>query len=310
MPLPFITGQKTMYKWCAAFPGREAVEKGFDASFFKNYREVRELFCIASDFCHKDIAKLCYDTVSIDYEWQTVCLLTHCYALYQIVKAKFGTPDCTAGYSQGEFTACVAAGVFPFPEILDLIHRLELLVQGSQTGREGMYRIIDIAASSLEEICRQVDETGKYVSVSAYLSDTQNVISGKWDFVERVIDKAKQSGARWAIPLKAERAFHCCLCDIPADKSARLFYEQSVNTAQFPVYSCYDGEASTDSEIIKRKLSKQLNHPLLWKALITNMADAGITHLIENGPGCTVSANSRIADGRMSCRWIGSTSEL
>lgn len=299
-----------MSDWCVAFPGREAIEKGFDASVFENYKEVRELFYIASDFCHKDIAKLCYDTVTIDYEWQAVCLVTHCYGLYQIIKAKYGVPNCVAGYSHGEFTACVAAGVFQFPEILDLIYRLEMLLRGSPTSGEVMYRFIDIATDCLEEICRQVDATGKYVSISAYLSDTQNVVSGKQDFVEMVIDKAKQSGARWAIPLKSNRAFHCCLCDISADRSARLFFDQDVNIAQFPVYSCYDGEASLDGEIIKRKLSKQLNHPLLWKALITNMANAGITHLIESGPGCTVSANSRIADERMNCRWIGSTSEL
>lgn len=299
-----------MPDWCAAFPGREAIEKGFDASFFKKYREVRELFCIASDFCHKDIAKLCYDTVPIDDEWQTVCLVTHCYGLYQMIKAEFGLPSCGAGYSQGEFTACVAAEAFQFPEILDLIYRLELLLQRIQTSREDMYRIIDISTDCLEEICHQVDEGGKYVSISAYLSDSQNVISGKQDFVGLVIDKAKQRGARWAIPLKTHRAFHCCLCDIPADKSAGLFLKHEVYTAHFPVYSCYDGEASLEGEVIKRKLSMQLNHPILWKALITNMAEAGITNLIEIGPGCTVSANTRIADGRMRCRWIGSTSEL
>lgn len=299
-----------MPNWCAAFPGREAIEKGLDTSFFKNYKEVRELFHIANDFCHKDIAKLCYDTFTIDIEWQTVCLVTHCYALYKIMKAEFGTPDCAAGYSQGEFTACVAAGVFKFPEILELIYKLELLLHGSQTTRECMYRIIGIATKRLEEICREADQTGNFVNISAYLSDTQNVISGKQDYAEVVIGKAKQNGARWAIPLNAERAFHCCLCNIPAEKSAELFFKQNVNTAEFPVYSCYDGKESLVGEIVKGKLSKQLNHPIMWKTLITNMADDGINQLIEIGPGCTVSANSRIADVRMRCKWIGSMSDL
>lgn len=296
--------------WCAAFPGREAIVKGLDSSFYKNHKEMQDLFCEASDFCHKDIAKLCYSTLSIDHDWQTVCLVTHCYAIYKSLIADFGTPDCTAGYSQGEFTACVAAGVLKFPETLGFIYQLEQLLQNSQTDKEGMYRIIDIDVNCLEKICRDVDPTGMFVSISAYISETQNIISGKHDYVTAVISRAREHSARWAIPLNTERAYHCHLRDEPAMKSRPLFRSQNVKAAEFPVYSCYDGKRSFIGERIKSKLSKQLNHPIRWKTLISKMADDGIKNLIEIGPGCTVSANSRIADSRMRCKWIGSMNDL
>lgn len=268
------------------------------------------MFQEASDFCHKNIAKMCYDAFSIDAEWQTVCLITHCYALYKIVVTHYGIPDSTAGYSQGEFTACIAAGVFKFPEILGLIYNLEQLLLNRQTSNEGMYRIIDISASRLEKICHEVDSEEKYLSISAWLSETQNIISGKQDYLEAVIKKAKENGARWAIHLKSEKAYHCQLCDEPAKKSNSFFQSQRVKEAEFPVYSCYDGKRSFSGETIKYKLSKQINHPIKWKTLITNMADDGIKNLIEIGPGCTVSANARIADSRMICKWIGTIADL
>lgn len=299
-----------MDKWCAAFPGREAVKKGLERSFYNNSKVVRDLFSQASDFCHKDIAKLCYDSSSIDNVWQTVCLVTHCYALYNIVVPAFGLPFCTTGYSQGEFTACIAAGVFQFPEILKLIYELERVLLKRQVQKECMYRIVDINVNCLEEICHTVDPTGKHVCISAYLSNTQNIISGKQDFAEAVIGRAKERGARWAISLHTNTAYHCHLCDEPARASKPLFQNQYVKAAKFPVYGCYDGKRSFAGKRIRYKLSKQLNHPIQWKTLVENMASHGITNLIELGPGCTVSANTRIAVPQMSCKWIGSMKDL
>jgi len=299
-----------MNKWCIAFPGREAVSKRMDSSFYQNYKEVRRLFEEAEDYIKKDITKMCYNSSSIPAEWQTLCLITHCYGIYKVFIDRYGLPDAVAGYSQGEFTACTAAGVFSFPEILELILKLETILQEENKKAECMYRFIDIDTSLLKEICTLVDETGNYVCISSYISDSQTIVSGSRKHVDKVIDLARKYGVRWVIDLKTEVAFHSPLCNTIRDKAEVYFIKQKLYQATCPVYSCLDGKKSIVNTIICRKLSKQINHPIQWRTIVKNMVDSGLITMYELGPGCTVSSNSRIADDRLHCRWIGSSNEL
>jgi [acyl-carrier-protein] S-malonyltransferase len=299
-----------MDNWCIVFPGREAVLKGMDDSFFKCFKEAKYAFEEAAEFCNMNLAEMCYEESIIKPQWQTICLVTHCYAIYKCILKEYGHPVCAAGYSQGEFTACTSAGVFSFPEVLGLVNRLERLLLQSNSSTECMFRLIDIETDSLEKICQVVDNSGIQVSISSYISDKQNIISGKKEEVYRVIQIAKQNGARWAIDLNSDRAYHCPLCSDTAKKSEIYFYKETLGKAEFPVYSCFDGEKSLEAYDILYKLSKQINHPIQWNKIVKNLVKNDIFKMTEIGPGCTVSANSRIADSRLICKWIGCMDDI
>lgn len=293
-----------------AFPGREAVVKGLNNSFTDKYTLSKQVFEKASDFMKYDIAKVCYSGTLIDEKWKTICLITHCVAIYKVFESLYGIPAAFTGYSQGEFAACTASGVFEFPEILGLVYHLECLLYSDKCNNEGMFRLVDITTDILMECCHTVDNREINVNISAYISDTQNIISGKLDYVKKVIELAKLHGARWAIDLHADRAYHSSLCNNPAQMARPYFEEARTWDAIAPVYSCYDGMRCLDGAVIKDKLSMQINHPIQWSKIITNAINDGILNLVELGPGCTVSANTRIADSRMNCRWVGEIDDL
>ncbi len=296
--------------YCYAFPGRDAIRGGLSPSFYQKYEAVRKIFREASDYVEEDIADLSFGTAAIEQKWQTVCLVTHSYSIYEIVRQQYGEPEVFAGYSQGEFTACTAAGAFRFPDVLGLISSLEAILAKEKGKEESMYRIVDMSPEKLDEICKQVDETGKNVCVSAYISDSQNIISGKNEFIYQVIDAVKKDGARWAIRIMTDRGYHSPLCGEAARHAKEYFDRAILSKTCLPVYSCYDGQKSINPVCARDRLSRQIDHPIRWNQIVSQLLKEGIHQLIEIGPGCTVSGNTRICNDEMSCRWIGKAEEL
>ena len=62
--------------------------------------------------------------------------------------------------------------------------------------------------------------------------------------------------------------------------------------------------------MIRHKLSMQLDHPLQWGALVRRLQQNGVRRLLEIGPGCTVSGNTRVAAPALECRWINTAKDV
>lgn len=296
--------------WCIAFPGRDAIQRGMSRTFYEQYKDVKLIFEEASDYLNIDVAKMCYGKSQIKEKWQTVCLITHCFAIYKIIRQMYGLPNAFVGYSQGEFTACAAGGLFKFSEVLRLVYQLENLLLSDTREDECMYRIVDLNTDILMKCCEEVAATGNNICISGYISDTQNIVSGKREHVEKLISLVKQKGARWAIRLESGRAYHCSLCNEAALRAIPYFNQSTIGRLMRPIYSCYDGGKCISSDIALQNLSKQVANPIQWKKIIYNMLEDGICQLVELGSGCTVSANSRTANEKMMCKWIGNTGDL
>lgn len=110
--LAMASSHNEYHQSIAAFPGREAVAKGLDSTVYKKAASAQKVFRWASEYCAKDLASICYGAEKNEGPWMTVGLVTHCYGIYRTLEEWRGRPKAFAGYSQGEFTACAAAGVF------------------------------------------------------------------------------------------------------------------------------------------------------------------------------------------------------
>lgn len=292
-----------------AFPGREAFTKSLDDSFYREYPEARACFELVGDAFHQDFAAYCYREEPVPAVWKGIALAVHCYAVYQVIKRRFSAPVGFVGYSQGEFIACAGAEAAGFLPILNTMVHLEGILQEPTARKQDMFRIMELERSTLDRCCREASDGG-YVGISAYICGDQHVISGEQPALQRAVRLAKKKGARWALPLYTARAYHCPLCK-GAQKAAQSHFAALMPRKPiYPVYSCLDGEKSVDGAELLRKLSCQINHPLRWDHLVENLNRDGVTHLWEIGPGCTVSANTRVAGGDFSYHWIHTTKDL
>ncbi len=298
-------------KYTVAFPGRDAFYKGLDKGFYDRFDIVRKTFEEASEYLGEDLYHISYIKPEIKAELHTACLIAHCFGVYEAVKAYLKLPAGIVGFSHGEFTALAAAGSLSFKEVLQLIFELERLMMGYPSIMEGkMTRIVELDTDKLEECCRIVDGERQNVSIAMYISSNQNIISGETASVDKVARLAKKAGARWTINLNSTGAFHSPMCADILPNSNAVFDRFCFNDARIPMYSCVDGAYCIDGNIIKDNLRMQIAQPVMWNKVVENIRNDNIKQMIEIGAGCTVSANTRLTNSDIRCRWINSLQDL
>ena len=94
-----------------------------------------------------------------------------------------------------------------------------------------------------------------------------------------------EAGAKRALPLPVSGAFHS-----PLMEPARLELAEAIDKTPFqapacPVYQNVTALPSSDPEVIKANLLKQLTSPVRWTQTVQNMVADGADYFLEIGPG-------------------------
>ena len=96
---------------------------------------------------------------------------------------------------------------------------------------------------------------------------------------------AKEAGAKKAMPLAVSVPCHSDLMRPAAESLAEQLRATNIQAPSIPVVNNIDAEIELDPAKIRDKLIAQLYSPVLWVASVNTMAAAGITSLVECGPG-------------------------
>ena len=137
----------------------------------------------------------------------------------------------------------------------------------------------------MEEICASIDGI---VVPANYNCPGQLVISGETAAVELACEKMKEAGAKRALMLAVNGAFHSPLMQPAQEKLAAAIEKTKFRTPMIPVYQNIVTKAVTDQEEIKQNLIKQLTGPVKWTQSVQNMIKDGADTFIEVGPGKTL----------------------
>lgn len=200
-------------------------------------------------------------------------------------------PDMVAGHSLGEFSALVVSGALSFEDGLKIVSaRAKAMQKACEMHPGTMAAVLALDSASVERICREVsEETGEIVVAANYNCDGQIVISGSEGCVDTACEKMKEAGARRALKLNVGGAFHSPLMSPARDELAGAIMRAKFNTPKCPIFQNVTATASTDCEVIRDNLLKQLTSPVRWTQSVKNMiADAGGSDKIsftEFGPG-------------------------
>jgi [acyl-carrier-protein] S-malonyltransferase len=194
-------------------------------------------------------------------------------------------PDFVAGHSLGEYTAAVVAGALSVEDGMRVVSERGRLMAGIQSERPGaMAAIIGLERGQLEQLCAQASEAG-LVSVANLNSPTQIVVSGEEAGVARLIELARDAGARRAVPLQVGAAFHSELM-VPVQEKLRETVERvSFADPRTPLVAVCSGRALESADDIAAALLAQIVSPVLWLDVVNTLADAGCNSFLELGPG-------------------------
>ena len=211
-------------------------------------------------------------------------MVTAGYAVYCAWRALGGpAPEIVAGHSLGEYTALTAAGALRFEDALPLVRfRAQSMQEAVPQGQGAMAAILNLDDEHVIAACA---EAGGIVQAVNFNSPGQVVIAGEKAAVDRAIEKCKARGAKRAMALPVSAPFHSTLMQPAADKLKGKLMTVTLFQPQCALINNVDVKVETDPERIKDALVRQAASPVRWVETIRKMAESGVTHIVECGPG-------------------------
>ncbi|MBF5026830.1 ACP S-malonyltransferase [Planobacterium oryzisoli] len=269
------------------FPGQGAQYVGMGQELYDSRKDIKDLMDSANDILGYDILSIMFSGADEDLKKTSVtqpAIFIHSVAAVKAINA-LGA-QMVAGHSLGEFSALVANGVLSFEDGLRLVYeRAQAMQDACDTNPSSMAAILGLEDALVEEICAQVDGI---VVPANYNCPGQLVISGETTAVESACGLLKEAGAKRALLLPVNGAFHSPLMQSAQDRLAAAIENTKFRKATLPVYQNITTSAVTDADEIKKNLIAQLTGPVKWTQSVQNMIKDGAELFVEVGPGKTL----------------------
>ena len=266
------------------FPGQGSQFPGMGKALYERSAEARDLMDKANDILGFPITDIMFGDSAEDLKATRVtqpAIFIHSVVL--ALCSGLETPAMVAGHSLGEFSALAAAGAMSFEDALKLVAvRASAMQKCCEKAPGSMAAIIKLPTETIEEVCASC--SGLVIPAN-YNCDGQVVISGEAEAVAEACKKMMEAGAKRALPLPVSGAFHS-----PLMEPARLELAEAIDKTPFqapacPVYQNVNALPSSDPEVIKANLLKQLTSPVRWTQTVQNMVADGADYFLEIGPG-------------------------
>jgi [acyl-carrier-protein] S-malonyltransferase len=188
-----------------------------------------------------------------------------------------------AGHSLGEYSALAAAGSFDLATTAKLLKlRGQAMQRAVPVGEGGMAALLgtDLAlARRIAEVAAQ----GEVCTVANDNDPGQVVVSGHKGAIDRVVEIAKEMGAKRAVPLPVSAPFHCPLMQPAADAMQDALGYVVVDDPRVPVFANVTASPETDPDTIRRLLVEQVTGMVRWRESVANMGEAGVEEFVEIG---------------------------
>ena len=140
-------------------------------------------------------------------------------AIHRLLVSRGIVPGIVAGHSLGEYSANVAAGTISFADALWTVRRRGLIMQEAvPVGTGAMAAILGLDPETVDRACRESAQ-GEVVSAANLNAPGQVVVAGSRAAVLRASERAKELGAKRAMPLPVSAPFHCALMQPPSGAS-------------------------------------------------------------------------------------------
>jgi [acyl-carrier-protein] S-malonyltransferase len=276
--------------------------------------EVAETYVAASDTLGFDLQKLIQDG-PVEQLNETVntqpAMLTVGVAAWRTWRSAGGRmPDMMAGHSLGEYSALVATGSLSFADALKVVRRrAELMQEAVPAGEGAMAAVLGLDEKAIADICSAASSVGVAEPVN-FNSPTQVVVAGHKGAVERLIELAKEAGARRAIILPVSVPSHSSLMRPAGESLAEILADIEFSATAIPVINGVDVQPYGDADDIRRHLSQQVFSAVRWVDVINYCTARGVTTIAECGPGKVLTGLIRRIDRNIAASCLNSTDAI
>ena len=276
------------------FPGQGAQSVGMGRELYETNADARAVFDAVDTALGEKLSDIIFngpaEELTLTANVQPAIMAT---SIAMMRAAGCTLPEYVAGPSLGEYTALCAAGAISVGDAAKLLRVRGNAMQSAVPVGDGLTAVIlGLDIDAVREICAQTD-----CDVANDNSPGQVVISGLRETVEKTMELAKSRGAKRAIPLALSVPVHCRVQSPAADAMRTALESVEFKKPIVPIILNKTCQPTTDIDEIKEALVYQMTHGVRWRESVLNMADLGITEMIEVGPGSVLTGLcSRITD--------------
>ncbi|MEI4220351.1 MAG: ACP S-malonyltransferase [Candidatus Dasytiphilus stammeri] len=282
-----------MKPFAMMFPGQGSQKRGMLAEIAQNYSLIKQTFDQASNTLGYDLWHIVQHGPDKDLN-NTIhtqpILLTSSVALFRLWQEQGrDNPTILVGYSLGEYSALVCAGVLSLEEAVCLVKKRGALMQKAICNKKvGMLIIMGLNNDLIFRICQNcAQEDNSIVQPVIFNSQREVVIAGNKSALVRVEKNCKSSGA--VVVSLPSIPSHCELMKPIANEFSSTLSKVTLNRPRLPVLNNVDVRCESHPYKIRSSLLRQLYMPVRWIECIEFIIKQGIVIFIEVGPGNVLS---------------------
>ncbi len=277
------------------FPGQGSQSVGMGKKLYEKFDYVRSLFKRADDILQKPISKIILEGPKelIDQTENTQpAIFLVSYSIYEVIKkeSSFNLSNAKffAGHSLGEYSALACSGSLNFDQTIKLLQSRGKFMQSAvPKGQGGMLAVLGSEIEKINEIINNNEEKFKcYVANDNSIG--QIVVSGNINDLNKFSEELKINKIK-NIKLPVSAPFHCELMRSATEKMREEITKVEFRKPEINIISNVTAEQTNDPNEIKNLLIEQIERPVRWREIVTNMIDSKVEKFIEIGPGKVLS---------------------
>ena len=271
------------------FPGQGSQFVGMGGDLCERHETFRNVFARAREILDTDILSLCLNgpREALDQTVNTqLAVLTFEIAAFETLRElNVLTPAVVAGHSLGEYSAIYASGALGLEEVLTLVRsRAKRHEEAVPQGFGAMAAIVGLTLDQMKELVMECSGEDEHVDLANINAPNQAVVSGHSSAVQRLMERAKEIGAKLVVRLPISAPCHCRLL-----AEASGLFRKDLERARFrpferPVIPNCDPEVFYSRENAAELLRRQIISPVRWQETVEKMAEMGVETIVEVGP--------------------------
>ncbi len=270
------------------FPGQGSQVVGMGKGLADGFPEARAVFQAADDALGEPLSRLCFEGPESELVLTRntqPAILTMSIAAHAVWTSRAGPASFVAGHSLGEYSALVAAGALPLADAVRAVRaRGTFMQEAVPPGTGAMAAVLGLEPEVVTRVCAEAAGS-EVVSPANFNSPEQTVIAGHASAVERASARLREAGAKRVLPLSVSAPFHCALMEPVKPRLAEVLARCTISAPRIPVVTNVEATPNADAARVVPLLLTQVSAPVRWVESIRALAAAGVTRVVELGPG-------------------------
>ncbi|MFZ6874902.1 ACP S-malonyltransferase [Undibacterium sp. Di27W] len=220
---------------------------------------------------------------------------------WQALRDHLPTPVLIAGYSVGEISAHAISGSLDVQAAVKLATTRASLMQACVHAPQGMLAVSGVAISDIQQFAASHD-----LHVAIVTADNKAIIAGLADKIRAAMPEiASLPGHDIShTEIAVHIASHTPLMLAATSGFAQALIDTSMRETDIPVLAGINAEKIMQAENIRSSLLAQLTQAIQWHACMDALAENGISHALELGPGSALSKMLQVRHPQIACRSI------